>query len=185
MRLPGAAAMRVSLSQFLATHAALLITLGLVPILEQFVTIEWSRPYCMNRTEGPLYATTGLPLPYAMPTGASSMQFDVMPQVYVLNMVILCLLAYPLHRVFVNRVGASTESVLRLWVGGVGLTLCVVIVAVVIFLLGTKQVFPVLTFGDSPYSRYIEFRPVAIRIGAGNDECTRSPYWFPQGWRGR
>ena len=90
---------------FLAARASLLLTFGLVALFERLVTLEWSLPYCMNPEDGPAHAAAGLPLPYETYGGVSSMEFAFMPHVYLANLAILSLLAYPIVRVGLRRIG--------------------------------------------------------------------------------
>ena len=67
------------------------------------LSIEWWHPYCDAQVDGPGYYAWGLPLPYAEPTGVSSMEFTYLPHVLALNLVILGIAAFALLRFFVRR----------------------------------------------------------------------------------
>lgn len=72
-------------------------------ILPFWSAIDWWHPYCDAQTDGPGYFATGLPLPLAMPTGAGSVDFYVVPWLLgadaLIFLVALLLLASLLRRV--------------------------------------------------------------------------------------
>jgi hypothetical protein len=79
--------------------------------------LEWSHPYCNDPTDGPAWAAYGAPLPYRQFSGVSSLTFNIMPHVLLLNVVLLAALAYPLTRwatrrlAHVSRLGAAFMAI--------------------------------------------------------------------------
>jgi hypothetical protein len=76
--------------------------------------LEWSHPYCNNPTDGPAWAAYGLPLPYRQFSGVSSLTFNIMPDVLLLNVALLAALAYPFARMAdrrLARAGRVTSAV--------------------------------------------------------------------------
>lgn len=92
---------------FITRHPALLLTLGFVGWLEAIFTIEWSFPYCSSQEDGPESAVFGMPLPYIRWTGVSSLEYELMPLIWVLNIVILSAIAFPFVSWAVKKVGYS------------------------------------------------------------------------------
>src|SRR5215213_2704272 len=98
---------------FIIRYPAFPLTLGLVGWLEAIFTIEWSFPYCSSQEDGPASAVYGMPLPYIRWAGVSSMEYELMPLILILNLVILFAVAFPLVSWAVKKV-ASPNQVWRL-----------------------------------------------------------------------
>ena len=60
-------------------------TLPTAMALPFLAAIDWWHPYCDGQTDGPGYFATGFPLPFVMPTGASSMTYYAVPWLLALD----------------------------------------------------------------------------------------------------
>jgi hypothetical protein len=82
-----------------------LLAFGVVICLESLYTIEWSYPYCLSPVDGPASAVFSVPFPYVRWTGVSSLEYEFMPLVYVLNIPALSALVWPLTRLLHSQRG--------------------------------------------------------------------------------
>ena len=166
--------------RLLGAHAPLWLTLGLVALLERLITVEWSKPYCMDPTDGPAFAATGIPLPYETYGGASSLEFLFMPHIYALNLAVLSLIVYPaVRRAFNSRFMSKTKS-RRVRIGAAGAVSAFLVLAWVVSCVHVGWLRPVSSIGDDRYGRWAEFRPVGVKWSFGqSNACTPSSYWFP------
>jgi hypothetical protein len=154
------------------TRGAALLTIGGVAALENVVSLEWSFPYCNRQEDGPASAVFGLPFPYERWSGATSLQYEFMPHLYALNLVLWLCLAWPLFRVLTR-----TRAVHRLRLVIVGALLCAAIVVWKTLVLVEGAWQPVRSITHAPYDAYGELRPVGIALGR-HYECTPSAFWF-------
>jgi len=153
--------------------APALFSVGLASIVEVLITVEWSFPCCESPScDGPLSAVFGFPFPYVRWSLASSLQYLVLPHVYLANVGMLSLLTYFLVR---RLVPAEPGSPRRLRMGLLGLTLCTVVVAWRIFLLEGSSWLPVRSIELA--ESYREFRPVGLSLDA-HYQCTPSEFWY-------
>ena len=158
--------------------AAALVLAAWVDLL---VTVEWSYPYCTQPSDGPAYPAVGFPLPYAVASHVSSLEFVLMPHVLVLNLLLVGAAVYPLVQ-FLNRAIASKLMLRRFAFvalivlgGGVG----------ALRLLSLAFGHPVLSIGDGTYLVYQDLRPVRFtssELVHTKQECQSSPFWFTDGW---
>lgn len=167
-------------------YTPILLTIGLVGWLP--ITIEWSFPYCMSQEDGPMSAVFGMPMPYTSVNGASSLLYDFMPHIFLLNVGVLCLLMFPAIRWLFNRIDSHRLQWLRRLLGVVGSLLLLSFVGFWVLLLSSGLYNPVLTLGN--YYRYSELRPVRVHslfspsaTKSSFEDCTPSRFWFPDGWR--
>ena len=155
--------------------APIVLTVGLVSLLEILATLEWSSPLC-NRAyqswNGPVSAAFGLPLPYIRWSGASSLQYDVMVHVYLINIATLSLVTYPVVRAISGRARLAPR---RAALGAIGVALCGLVVAWRALLLALSVWIPAssITLSES----YLDFRPVGVAFDLDYD-CTPSTLWF-------
>src|SRR4051794_18181766 len=91
-------------------HPSFLLTLGLVGWLEAIFTIEWSFPYCSSQEDGPASAVFGMPLPYIRWTGVSSMEYEFMPSILIVNIVILSAVAFPFVSWAVKKIASPNRG---------------------------------------------------------------------------
>ena len=159
--------------------------MGLASFIEAVITIEWSRPYCSNQQDGPAYAAFGLPLPYQVYGGVSSMEFDFMPHIYLFNVAVLSIVLLPLVRLALERFVPIGRDRWRDVIGGCALMLCIAFAATMLFSVGQGWLRPVISIGDDRYGSYFEFRPVGVAARAALVSCKASTFWFPDGWHGR
>jgi hypothetical protein len=157
--------------------AALILSVGIVALLEVVLTIEWSSPSCSRgNSDGPVAAAFGMPFPYVRWCTALSWQYDMMPHVYVLNLVILVLLALPVSRAVVMHARRPRLA----FVVGIALG-CLGVAARVFLLLGLEAWRPVMSTAQLD-DDYWEYRPVGV-ASHRHYNCTPSTFWFgaPQG----
>ena len=163
-------------------YAAFLLTVGSTMWLEFVFTMEWSTPYCMSQEDGPGYAAFGMPLPYRQFGGASSLEYEFMPHIYLLNLIILCAIAFPLVRWAIKWLSAMTHARWQFVVGVTGIALLATRVALLVLAISIKMLNPTNSIG-SPHEPYVDFRPVGFCLNDGHYDCKPSPYWFPEGWK--
>lgn len=165
-------------------YTTILLTIGLVLWLESLVTVEWTYPYCLSQSDGPAYAAQGMPLPYWMWNGVASLEHDFLPHIYILNVILLSLLLFPVVRWVLNRGIFTRLKWLRHVIAGVGFLLLISHVALTILMVSSGYYRPEKTLGLEDYYRYADFRPVRISVIKSNaPDCTPSRFWFPDGWR--
>ena len=134
-----------------------------------FVPLRWWHPYCHDQADGPGYAAIGLPLPYAEPTGASSMEYFFMPHVYLLDVLLLAGLAHLLTAKRAATLRLSREQVSRMITVGGSVTFLVVIgLQAMTF---TTDWWPVMSIADKP-DRYLDYRPMFLVDPAADHACS-------------
>jgi len=154
----------------LGTGGAALLTLAGVAAVENFISIEWSFPYCNRQEDGPASAVFGMPFPYERWSGATSLQYEFVPHLYALNLLVWFCVAWPLVRVLSRLLRGRPLRV----TGGVLLT---VVVAWKVFVLLERAWEPVRSLAHPPYDAYRELRPVGLAVGR-HYQCSPSPFWF-------
>lgn len=169
-----------------ATHffdrwSALLLALGSVMCVESFFTIEWSFPYCSSQVSGPASAVFGMPLPYIQWSGASSLEYEFVPLAYLLNVLLLLTLAWPITRLLLRKL-SEKRSGIRVGLGVAGLTVTVLITVVVVWLMSVGAWRPTSSLTRPPYYTYSDFRPIRFALNDLHYDCTPAPGWFPKGW---
>lgn len=157
-------------------YATMLFTVGLTMWLEFVFTMEWSSPYCASQEDGPGYAAFGMPFPYKQFGGASSLEYEFMPHIYLLNLIVLCVIAFPVVRWTMTR--ARWQFVA--WVAGI--VLLAARAALLALAISIKMLNPTTSIGGD-YEPYMDFRPVGFCLNDGHYECKPSPFWFPEGWK--
>ena len=149
--------------------------------MEAIFTVEWSYPYCTNPNSGPAFPVTGMPLPYKIYSGVSSVEYFFMPHVYAANLLLLAAMAYPIIRQL--GVGGSVRAGV---VGFLGLGCKVLVSASLILSLSIRSLIPVGTIVNSGFMKYQELRPISFGFSTNSAaECKASHFWFPQGWQPR
>ena len=167
-----------AVSEFLNRWAAVFLALGIVMCLVSLFTIEWSFPYCSSQADGPASAVFGMPLPYIQWTGVSSIEYEFMPPMYAMNILVLWALAWPLTRLLLQLLPKKRSSI-RTGLGLTGLTLALIVTAGVTLLVGIGEWRPTACLGLYGRDRYVDLRPVRFTVNDLHYECTPSPSWFP------
>jgi hypothetical protein len=170
------------LGSWLARHAALLLSAGLVPLVERLVTVEWSYPYCNDPQDGPATAVFGFPLPYQRFSGAASFLYDVMPHAYALNVVLMLALFYPVTRLVVSAVRRRWSTRGLRVAGALGLASCLLVACSWTLDLWMGDEVPVRSIATR-YGELGEMRPLAV--STRHYDCTPSARWFPPKWHAR
>lgn len=145
--------------------------------MEATLTIEWSTPSCNDGWNGSSYALFGMPLPYERFSGVTSLQYDVVPYLYLIDIVLLTAAIWLLIRFFARRAPFRLPA----WAGTplavAGILLCTGASASRIYLLLSKQWYPVVSLADFSYDGYFRTRPVGFSWDRHHD-CTPSELWF-------
>lgn len=167
-----------SVRAILERAAPLLLSVGLVLLCEMLITLEWASPLCTRAYQswnGPIPGAYGAPFPYVRLSMATSLEYDVMVPVYLINITLLSLAAYPLVRWLVGRLKCQS---LRTRLGGVGAGLCGLVIAWRLLLLVVLGIWvPTASIAFGGGEEYTEFRPVGIATFPDR-ECTESSFWF-------
>ena len=164
--------------KILSRYVSIWLTAGLVVWIEGIVTVEWTYPYCTDPSDGPAYVALGMPLPYLMWNGVVSLEHNFMFHVYVLNLVLIGLLLFPLVRWLMSK----RPAWLRNLFGAIGCALLLSHVALTILLLSIGVYRPVASLQLDGFYEYSEFRPVRTGFWVpSSSACTPSPFWFPDG----
>ena len=162
----------------LKRYVSIWLTAGLVVWMEGVVTIDWTYPYCFDPSDGPAYIAQGMPLPYLMWNGVASLEHNFMPHVYVLDLVLIGLVLFPVVRWLMSKRSAGMQNLF----GAIGCALLLGHVALTIALVSGGVYRPVASLELEGFYRYSEFRPVKIGLWASSaTNCTPSPFWFPDG----
>ncbi|MGA3130425.1 MAG: hypothetical protein ABSD59_06470 [Terracidiphilus sp.] len=170
-----------TVSEFLNRWAAFLLALGIVMCFQSRYTIEWSYPYCSSQADGPASAVFGMPLPYMQFSGVSSAEYYFVPLLYVLNVLVLTTLAWPLTRLLLRRLPERRAGI-RIGLGLTGLTLALIVSAVLVSLVRVGAWLPRASLGLHGYYTYSDFRPVRFTFNDLHYDCTPSSWWFQNGW---
>ena len=137
-------------------------------IIEDSCSLSWWHPDC-NSQDSPGYFGIGFPLPYARLTGASSLEYSVMPHVYLLDLVFIGALLYPFLRFILVRIAAKSLTAATI-VACSGLAfLLLVVIALSALVAISGWYIPVMSIGDS----YWSYRPTFIWLQLGNQACYR------------
>jgi hypothetical protein len=171
-------------TKFLNRRSALLLALGIVMCLQSFYTIEWSFPYCSSQADGPASAAFGMPLPYIQWSGVSSLEYDFLPLVYILNVLLLLMLAWPITSLLLRKLPEKRSSI-RTGLGLVGIALAFLVTAGVVLLVSIGAWRPTSSLTRKGYYSYSDFRPIRFTVNNLHYYCTPSPAWFPNGWTQR
>jgi hypothetical protein len=153
------------------------LSLGIVAIADNLVTVEWSSAVCGVVGDGPFYHAYGAPFPYWSPSGGYSLHHYFMPQAYVANLLILGSVLFILLKrpVF----GLWRRGYLRVYAfsGVVGASLVSLQSILMAYWIGASIMAPTTTIGNQ-YQPYWELRPVDIGPVFSSSECAPAPFWF-------
>lgn len=152
-------------------HAVLV--LWLAPLLEFFVTVEWSLPYCNNQMDGPGNAGYGFPFPY-MDYAGNSLEYGFVPWLYLLNLLVYAAIVHILLRSLSRATWFSRIPKIALRTV-MGLLLLMTSFAAV---MGWSYWHPMPVSSLGYADVYWDYRPVGIDFGARRYHCAPSVYWF-------
>jgi hypothetical protein len=164
---------RTSLLPSLIGLSSVCWTIGAVLAVGVFYSVEWSHPYCNHQSDGPGYAAYGFPLPYMAFSGVSSLEYDVMPHILLLDYTLQATLAYPLLRWVVHRLSSVST-----WIAAI------LSVTGMLFLLAAASFQWTFLSFDWPVSSiaqsgsYWDYRPVGFTNEVGRHQCSPSEFWF-------
>ncbi len=151
--------------------------LGAAWWIEQLVTVEWSYPYCSVRDDGPAAAVRGFPLPFEQASIVTSATDFFIPWLYGLNLLAIAGIVMLLLRPLSSRLGASRPRIRKFIFVPTAALLLATAIAFEALALSMGVWRPISSFSGSP--RYSELRPVAVHVGGRSQDCTASPFWFP------
>jgi hypothetical protein len=160
-------------------HAPLFFSVLIAILLQHILSLEWSRPICQSLGEGDSSAF-GFPFPYTKWSGVSSLEFNIMPHMYLANVLILSMLVFVPTRNIFSKYLPVEKLPLRTIVGAVSLTIAILFFCANVFLLFDGTMFSsVQSIGDKTYGTYFDYRPVSLAItGDGSYDCKASDFWF-------
>lgn len=164
----------------------LLLATGLVLVLQTVVTLEWSYPYCLDPQDGPALPMYGFPLPYYASSVASSLHWDFMPHILVLNVLILALPLYGFIRWLLPSSGLPRWGMWLSAISGGVVTGLYLLVLIYLCFSGTWSVTPDASAGAGiaayqETSGYLTARPVRLVLLWDTEpvaDCPRSDFWF-------
>jgi len=163
--------MKSSFPSLLQRYVAIFLTVGLVSSLEALLTIEWSFSDCLTQlVDGPVYAPVGIPFPYESQSDASSLAYEFMPHVYLLNLFLLCLWVLPFVHAVLNVRVPFEKKRLRIFLSSLGLFLSCGMLALNFFMISDNVFRPVFSIGDAS-TRYKEYRPVGLNFKSEVSLC--------------
>lgn len=135
-------------------------------VLVVLVEIEWTTATCGPGELDQPYAAYGMPLPYRMWSGVSSMEFDYLPWALGANCTILAALVW----LILYRLPIRWTAWHLLWIVPLALAGALP--------LSVVNTWPVSVLGGGQPVALGQFRPVGL--GYSGYDCTPSPYWFPE-----
>ena len=146
-------------------------TIPLTLILEG--VFEWTYPYCNNVSDGPSYAAHGFPFPSSMQSLGSSLEWFLMPHVFIVNLMISGLLIYYLIRYLMSVVLIKNYYVVLIS-AIIGFLLMVISVLLLLLQLSFSEF--VFSIGTEFYHPYQSFRPIGLNLTQYS--CAASEFWF-------
>ena len=133
-----------------------------------YLQLHWWHPYCRLQADGPGYYAIGFPLPFAEPTGVSSMEYFIMPHIYILDELLLATIVgifivrlLPLLSVLHVRASVATAIA-----GSVVLLLTAGPQALIF----TTGWWPRISIAIKP-DRYVDYRPAFLTNRARDHGC--------------
>ncbi len=141
--------------------------ISLTIIIELTCAIPWWHPYCNHQADGTGFASIGIPLPYAQPTGISSLQDSYLPHVLLLNLFLIGFVLYPLLSALVRRIADWSDFASKLMACLGAVFFLVIICPVVVITLIEDYPTTSLDLSDS----YMSHRPMFLALKMGNKAC--------------
>lgn len=136
------------------------------------ITFEWTYPYCNKFDDGPAKPAYGFPMPFLRDDAALSLSSNIMLTIFLLNLVLLAALAYPLMGWairWLSKAGRIASVLIA-----VPPLLVVIAAGLVIVAFDYHIVSSITPYGGS----YWDYRPVGIQFNREYYDCTPSEYWF-------
>jgi hypothetical protein len=152
--------------------------------LQYVLSLEWSLPICQNASEWVDSAALGFPFPYMKWSGVSSMQYDMMPHVYALNMLIIAAVIFLLMRKMYARVLPVAKNKTRIAISFLSLLFLALVLILSVWLFQTHTLIPVMNIAqDEKGANYQDYRPIgwAIESDESDYNCKPSDFWFAEG----
>jgi hypothetical protein len=144
--------------------------LSLSFIVVEFVPFAWWHPYCDRMDDGPGYFAYGLPFPFRAFSGVSSLEYNFLPFVYLLDLVLMIALFLPKTLLVARKVRALSR-IGTYSLATVGMLLVVTLVWINAQALSNHWVIPSQTL-DSTGDKYFSYRPwVAMRVLGRHHAC--------------
>lgn len=145
----------------------LLAALAIAININVWLPIEWTTAKCNGGYElGQPFAAYGIPFPFMLWGGGSSMEYEWVETPFFANLVILTVAAF----LAMQRLRFKWRWLHLFWIAPANL--------IGLFFLSAILVHTVDHLGYDQPIAWDEFRPVGI--GGDGYECTPSPYWFPK-----
>lgn len=138
-------------------------------IIEGTCSLSWWHPYCNTQSDGASYFGVGFPLPYAQPTGVSSLEHFVMPHIFLLNLFFVGALLYPVLRFVLGRIAATSSTAASI-AAFTGLALLLTAIALTAKFAISGWYIPVMSIASQPDS-YWSYMPAFIALQLSNQAC--------------
>lgn len=159
-------------SIFLARLAFIAWAFVLILAIISVTPVEWTHPYCNNTDSGPARAAFGVPLPF-MARSAGLSDYEIMPHILLLNIVLLAALAYPFMGWTVRRLSAA-GTLVGVLIAVPGVVLSLLGMVLLGFVLNAS--FAVMSIGSVYGDHYWQYRPLIMPVG--HYDCMPSEFWF-------
>jgi hypothetical protein len=139
-------------------------------IFVEFVPFAWWHPYCDRMDDGPGYFAYGLPFPFRAFSGVSSLEYNFLPFVYVLDLVLMTALFLRAAIPVARKVRAMSRFA-AYSLATVGTLLFVVLVWINAQAISNHWVIPSQTL-DSTGDKYFSYRPwIVMRVLGRHHTC--------------
>ena len=138
-------------------------------ILVAFVPFAWWHPYCDRMDDGPGYFGYGLPFPFRAFSGVSSLEYNFLPSVYLLDLVLMMALFLPKTILVARKVRAMSRFG-AYSLATVGTLLVVVLVWINAWAISNHWVIPSQAL-DSTGDKYFSYRPWIVMRVSGHHAC--------------
>jgi hypothetical protein len=152
-----------------AWAAGLAWAVSLSFIFVEFIPFAWWHPYCDRMDDGPGYFGYGLPFPFRAFSGVSSLEYNFLPFVYLLDLVLITALLLPRTVVVARKVEAMSR-IGAYSLATVGTLLVVVLVWINAWAISDHWVIPSQAL-DSTGDKYSSYRPWIVMRGSGHHAC--------------
>lgn len=169
--------MAIVATSFRSTTTLILARVAFVALISALIvlvniTFEWTYPYCNILGDGPAKPAYGFPLPFLQDNVAFSLSWNIMLASFLLNVVLLAALAYPLMGWgvrWLSKAGRIASVLIA-----VPALLAAFTVGLGIIAFDFRIVSSITPYGDT----YWDYRPIGIQFDRKYYDCTPSEYWF-------